>query len=119
MRQCLRIIDYLGIDNLMARTTEIAEESKKVLRTRGFFITKLAQAIIEMVNYVNAGQKEHNHPEQQERWKVLAERAKLELQESGEEALIPTLQKQLSAEPSPLTASKGVGPRRTRVTTSI
>lgn len=119
MRQCLRIIDHLGIDNLMARTTQVTAESKKVLKTRGFFITKLAQGIIEMVDYVNAGQKENKHPRQQERWMVLMERAKLELRETGEEALIPTLQKQLPVGLPRSAPSKGAESRRPKVATPI
>ncbi len=90
----------------MARSTRLKEVSVKVLKTQGFFITKLAQAIVEMVEYLNTGPGGHKYPEEQERWKALAERAKLELRESEEEALIPTLEKQLPAEPSPLTTTK-------------
>lgn len=115
MRQCLRIMDHLGIDMLLARTSEVADESRKAFKARGFFVAKLAQGIVEMVEYVLGGVTEQKYPEQQERWKAVAERARMELKERGEEALIPTLHKTVSGSGSPLVkAAKLAKGRRER-----
>lgn len=119
MRQCLRIIDCLGLDALLTRTTEVPDESRKVLKNREFFVAKLAHGVVEMVQYVLAGSTDAKIPEQQERWKALAERAKLELRESREEALIPTLQKTIHESGSPLVRAFGIREERPRRRISV
>lgn len=90
MRQCLRIVDHLGFDNLLARTTEMSDESRKRMKNRGFFVAKLASGIVEMVDYVLAGNIDARSSEQGKRWKAIAERANLELKKNEQEAFIPT-----------------------------
>ncbi|KAF5364288.1 hypothetical protein D9756_000630 [Leucocoprinus leucothites] len=115
MRQCLRIVDYLGLDGLLSRTTENAEESRKSVKNRGFFVAKLAQGIVEMVDYLLAGTTDQNFPKQSARWKNLLHRAKMELRDSGEAALIPTLQRNISAKETPLMRiAHGSGRREAR-----
>ncbi|KAF9451720.1 hypothetical protein P691DRAFT_723501 [Macrolepiota fuliginosa MF-IS2] len=114
MRQCLRLVDHLGIDTLLARTSEVAYESRRTLKDRGFFVAKLAQGVVEMVKYVLSGTTDQRYPEEQDKWKRLAERAKMELRESGEEALIPTLRKRITESGSPLSKTARAGPTGAR-----
>jgi hypothetical protein len=93
MRQCLRIVDHLGLDRLLARTTETSDESRKTLKSRGFFVAKLASGIVEMVDYVLAGGADTRSPKQVKKWRAIAERAHLELKGSEQEAFISTLEK--------------------------
>ncbi|KXN86267.1 hypothetical protein AN958_10129 [Leucoagaricus sp. SymC.cos] len=109
MRQCLRMLDYLGLDTLLTQTSENADESRKTVKNRGFYVAKLAQGIVEMVSYVSTGPTDQKFPEQLEMWRRLSDRAKMELRESGEAALIPTSKRAISETDSPL-----VKPRITR-----
>jgi hypothetical protein len=107
MRQCLRLMDYLGLDTLLTRTTENADESPKTLKTRSFLITKLAQGIVDLVDYVLSGMTDQKFPEQLSRWEHLSERARMELRESGEAALIPTVHRRIVDKGSPLVSAQG------------
>jgi hypothetical protein len=99
------MVDYLGLDILLARTTENPEESRKSIKDRGFFAAKLAQGIVEMADYVVKG-KSVKFPEQLGRWRTMSRRAKMEVRKSEEAALIPTLQRKTSDRES-LLASQG------------
>ncbi|XP_006460094.1 hypothetical protein AGABI2DRAFT_202788 [Agaricus bisporus var. bisporus H97] len=102
MRQCLRIIDHVGLDKLLARTTETSDGSRKTIKNRGFYVAKLASAIVEMVEYVLAGGTEAKYSEQAKKWRAFAERANLELKESEQEAFISTFKKTVPENVSPL-----------------
>ena len=100
MRQCLRMVDHLGLDTLLSQTSEDAE-SRTAAKNQRFYATKLAQGLVEMIEYVLAETKSQKFPADLERWKTLLERAKMELRLSGEAALVPTLQRKIPVDVSP------------------
>ncbi|KAF9009071.1 hypothetical protein BDQ17DRAFT_1219986, partial [Cyathus striatus] len=78
MRQCLRIIDHLDIDRILSSKRQITDESSKIVKNRAFYVSKLATAIFETAQHVIGGDEGNrlSSPEEVERWRELAERAK-------------------------------------------
>ncbi|KDR83746.1 hypothetical protein GALMADRAFT_219578 [Galerina marginata CBS 339.88] len=69
MRQALRIVDYLGLENL----------TTKSVKQRDFFGTKLASAVIDAVNTVLEEQGKYTRLEEAMKWKVLAGEARTQI----------------------------------------
>jgi len=89
------MVDYLDLDTLLSQVPG-NPEGPVAVKNQHFYAVKLAQGLVEMVEYVLAGKKGQNFPADLERWKILLERAKTELRLSGEAALVPTLQRNVS-----------------------
>ena len=86
MRQCLRIIDFLGLRDLWHLG---GVESKKSLKHHTFYLTKLAAALLEMVDYVLKGNRKHASSEKEFiQWNALAEEAR-RLADKNHTPLIP------------------------------
>jgi len=94
IRQCLRMVDYLDLDTLLSQAPGNLENPAAV-KNQQFYAVKLAQGLVEMIEYVLAGKKSQKFPADSERWKTLFERAKTELRLSREAALVPTLQRNM------------------------
>jgi hypothetical protein len=87
MRQCLRIVDFLGLRDLLHLG---GLESKKSLKHHTFYLTKLATALVEMVDYVLKGNHKQASSEKEFiKWSALAEEAR-RLADKNHTPLIPT-----------------------------
>ena len=89
MRQCLRIISHLGLDEIVGRRADVIE-SNKAAKNRGFFISKLNSAILGIVERVKT---DRDSPEEVEKWSQLASRAKQLEGTSQTGGFIPTEKK--------------------------
>jgi len=86
MRQCLRIVDFLGLRDLWHLG---GVESKKSLKHHAFYLTKLATALVEMVDYVLKGNRKQASSEKEFiQWNALAEEAR-RLADKNHTSLIP------------------------------
>ena len=72
MRQCLRIVSHLGLDEIVGRRVDDIE-SNKATKNRAFFISKLNSAILGIVERVRT---DRDSPEEAEKWNRLSSRAK-------------------------------------------
>ncbi|KAG5646557.1 hypothetical protein DXG03_002860 [Asterophora parasitica] len=66
VRQCLRIVDFLGVDKMFA--SDRAEATK----TKTFFTGKLAAAIVEALQFVAGASTKGTSPPEIARWRRLA-----------------------------------------------
>lgn len=85
VRQCLRIIDYLGVDQFFSSQQVGKTESNKAAKHRTFYASKLASAIIEAVTDVS-NNKEKTYQVELRRWKDLAK----EIRAVSTDEFIPT-----------------------------
>jgi len=77
MRQCLRIVDHIGMKELLSKTTTTGTYSRKVVKSQNFYALKLAGAIVDTVQYVLPGDSGRRRPSEAEvkRWEALASTA--------------------------------------------
>ncbi|KIL70065.1 hypothetical protein M378DRAFT_116858 [Amanita muscaria Koide BX008] len=90
MRQCLRMIYHLGLDNIMRGA---GTESNKAAKNRAFWASKLNAAILEIVESVR-GQRDI--PEEAKKWeelKIRTSRLEAKLQTESTSSFIPTQEK--------------------------
>jgi hypothetical protein len=90
VRQCLRIVDYLGVDQFFLSQDIGKTESNKAAKNRAFSASKLASAIIEAVtNVANNGGKISQ--DELGRWKDLANQARKEAEPAPTAEFIPAM----------------------------
>ncbi|KAF8165351.1 hypothetical protein B0H34DRAFT_831012 [Crassisporium funariophilum] len=78
MRQALRIVDYLGFEELVHKRGNVQNESNKIVRNRAFFASKLAAAIVDTVKFVLEEDGKFAKPADAKSWKALAKQAQSE-----------------------------------------
>lgn len=86
MRQCLRIVGYLGVDHLFAKKGPAGEESHKLAKNRAFYVSKLASAVVETTRYVLKGS---SSGEEAETWHGLATQAQEAVRRAPASDFIP------------------------------
>ncbi|TFK43536.1 hypothetical protein BDQ12DRAFT_184421 [Crucibulum laeve] len=92
MRQCLRIVDHIGLERFFKQDSE--EASSRALKDRAFYASKLASAVQEMVEYVlrSGDGRRAPVPEEKRRWTALGECAARHLKRSPEVEFLPAKQ---------------------------
>jgi hypothetical protein len=89
VRQCLRIVGYLGVDDLFS-TKETTNDTKKSAKNRAFYASKLASAVIEAVAKVSGGGERASQDEVTQ-WNDLVNRAKERIKEAPRTEFIPSM----------------------------
>jgi hypothetical protein len=92
IRQCLRIVDHLGVHRFFARKPE-TDASNKAAKTRAFYVLKFASALVDSVTFVldNRGRVQAS-PEEVRRWRTLAGQAGDVLRRAPKSEFIPTVE---------------------------
>lgn len=76
MRQALRIVQYLGLHELMSsRGPAVQHETNKTVKHRALFGKKLASAILETFDYVMEDMGKYAKPAEAAKWRQLAKQA--------------------------------------------
>ncbi|KAF8913893.1 hypothetical protein CPB84DRAFT_1669132 [Gymnopilus junonius] len=78
VRQVVRIVDFLGFDNVLGFGME-RKETSKIVKDRAFFGTKLASAVVDAVDTLLEEGGKFARPHEAHRWKALAKVAKAQL----------------------------------------
>jgi len=74
MRQGLRIVDHLGLKQLLSKTTEAGAHSRRTVKSQFFYASKLAGGVLDTVEYVlraDSGRRRSSE-EEVNRWQALA-----------------------------------------------
>lgn len=76
MRQALRIVHFIGLDELMrTRGTGAQHETNRTLKHRALFGKKLGSAVLETFDYVMAENGKYAKPDETAKWRQLAKQA--------------------------------------------
>ncbi|KAF8655217.1 hypothetical protein AX16_003124 [Volvariella volvacea WC 439] len=91
IRQCLRIIDHLGLDTILGVKGSVANpnESSKAVKNKMFFAVKLASALVQAVEQVlKSAARDVKNEEEVQKWRALARSAQGLLNHSGSSAAL-------------------------------
>lgn len=92
VRQCLRIVDHLGVYQYFARKSE-TDPSNKAAKSKAFYVSKLASALVDSAMFIlDSRDKMHASPEEARRWKALADQVGEVLRRAPKSEFIPTVE---------------------------
>ncbi|KAF8974568.1 hypothetical protein BDZ97DRAFT_1774343 [Flammula alnicola] len=112
MRQALRIVDYLGFDELLRSRGDEQHETTKTVKHRALFGKKLASAIVDTVNYVLEEKGKYARAEESGKWRALARQAESKVWDSGTSKAVAGAKDNQS----PSKGSRSAQPRKHRST---